>query len=381
MAKKTKPMKGVSSITRNGVRYWYARIDGRKNYCGKGDKGLELANAAKAKEEVKKYEHKEVSAGLRVKRYDLKTFKHLSNWYMTLPTIQNQAIYKRKVSISNHLMKYFGSRAVNQIEADDIERYREHRLGEGSVNGTIDLEVQVLRSMFNLAITRKKIPPDSKPGEFVQLREANPRRTVTDDEFQRILKHAEDDFKEFLICGYETGMRSSEICNLTADRVKLDIQHISGATLDYIDLGIFDTKTKARRTVPISPTLKDILKRRLDGLDPDDLVFTRKGRKFLTGHIGERLKAVCEKAKVVYGDKVFNDRGERIGIVFHSFRHTRTTKWVEAGFSDEIIRRATGHKSLDAYRNYVKLDPHVVMRLVESKTDKNGIKSLQTHVK
>jgi hypothetical protein len=54
------------------------------------------------------------------------------------------------------------------------------------------------------------------------------------------------------------------------------------------------------------------------------------------------------------------------------------------GFSDEIIRRATGHKSLEAYRNYVKIDPHVVMRLVEgnkSKTDKIGTKSLQSRAK
>jgi hypothetical protein len=49
------------------------------------------------------------------------------------------------------------------------------------------------------------------------------------------------------------------------------------------------------------------------------------------------------------------------------------------GFSDEIIRRATGHKSLEAYRNYVKLDPHVVMRLVkDSKTDNSGTKLVQS---
>ena len=35
------------------------------------------------------------------------------------------------------------------------------------------------------------------------------------------------------------------------------------------------------------------------------------------------------------------------------------------GFSDEIVRRATGHKSLEAYQRYVKLDPASVMRLVE----------------
>jgi hypothetical protein len=43
MATKQKTMKGVSSITRNDAIYWYARVDGRKTYCGKGDDGHTLA--------------------------------------------------------------------------------------------------------------------------------------------------------------------------------------------------------------------------------------------------------------------------------------------------------------------------------------------------
>ena len=54
------------------------------------------------------------------------------------------------------------------------------------------------------------------------------------------------------------------------------------------------------------------------------------------------------------------------------------SEWVMAGFSDEIIRRATGHKSLAAYQNYVKLDPFVIMRLVETKDYTNDIKIAQT---
>ena len=37
MPKAKKIPKGVSSITPNGVEYWYARNDDRKTYCGKGD--------------------------------------------------------------------------------------------------------------------------------------------------------------------------------------------------------------------------------------------------------------------------------------------------------------------------------------------------------
>ena len=65
-------------------------------------------------------------------------------------------------------------------------------------------------------------------------------------------------------------MRSSEISNLIASQIYLDIRHISGSVIDYIDLGIFDTKTGARRTVPVSAGLKEVLKRRIEGLEPED---------------------------------------------------------------------------------------------------------------
>ena len=45
-----------------------------------------------------------------------------------------------------------------------------------------------------------------------------------------------------------------------------------------------------------------------------------------------------------------------------------------------ICHRSTGHKSLEVYRNYVKLDPSAVMRLVydpDPQREKNGTKSLQ----
>lgn len=38
------------------------------------------------------------------------------------------------------------------------------------------------------------------------------------------------------------------------------------------------------------------------------------------------------------------------------------------GYSDEIVRRASGHKTLKAYQRYVDLDPGVVMRLVATDT-------------
>ena len=133
-----------------------------------------------------------------------------------------------------------------------MELYREHRRNQGAAHGTVDLEIGLLRAMYHLALKRKMIQPDAMPGEFVQRNETNPRRIIADDEFEKLLKHADPEFKDILVCGHESAMREGEIGNLTLSQVHLDIQHISGHKVDYIDLGIFDTKTGARRTVPVS---------------------------------------------------------------------------------------------------------------------------------
>jgi integrase len=371
LARAKEPMKGV--YLKKG--YWYARVEGKEVYCGKGSKGYKMAVAAKAKDIARQYENKEIGAGLKVKKVNFKTFAELIDWYLEQPSIQEQASYKRKLSGVKHLRKYFGKMRINQIQGTDQEQYRAHRKRQGVKDGTINFEIEVLSAAYNMALKDKKIQFDDKPGRFVFKFDHNPRRIITENEFQRLLEHSSTDLHDLFICGYESAMRSGEICGLIPEKVHLDTLHFSGNKVDYIDLGIFDTKNKTRRTVPVSPMFKKVLQHRLKDLNPGDFIFTQKGKKWTADKIAIYIKEACEKAKIPYGDKVLNKKGERIGIVFHCFRHTRITRWVEMGFSDEIIRRASGHKDLKSYRNYIKLDPHSVMRLVENQNrDKTATK-------
>ncbi|MBW2346065.1 MAG: site-specific integrase [Deltaproteobacteria bacterium] len=374
-------VKGVTCVKRNGSVYWYARIDGQRVYYGEGDKGQKLAEAARAKNIVEKYENREISAGLKVKKVEFRTIKELSNWYMELPTVQAKRGYYRKVNATGHLLGYFANKPLHSAEGDDQERYRKWREDQKAACGTIDFEIAVLSAMYHEARKCKKISADTLPGQFVIKGDKNPRRLVTEEELENLLEYADSDFADVLSCAYESAMRSSEIADLTAGQVHLNVQHISGTIVDYIDLGIFDTKNGTRRTVPVSARLKEVLERRLDNLGPEDYVFTDDYGKYTNVRISSRMMHLCKRAKVQHGDNLLNKKGERIGIVFHCLRHTRTTKWVEAGFSDEIVRRATGHKSLAAYQQYIKLDPSAVMRLVDGQKIKrytNGTETAKT---
>ena len=116
------------------------------------------AIAAKAKDIAKKYENKEIGAGLKVKKVKLKTVTDLSNWYMELPSTQSLKSYPQKISRCVHLLNYLGGKPVNGVDSDHLENYRVNREKEGAVSGTIDNEVALLSAMYHLAVRRKKIP-------------------------------------------------------------------------------------------------------------------------------------------------------------------------------------------------------------------------------
>jgi integrase len=354
-------MKGVTSQERNGAVYWYARIDGQRAYCGQGKEGERLAKVARKKWDVKQYETREASAGLKVKRPKLKTVAKVADWYIELPAVQELKSYGRKISAIKHVIDFFGKKSTSRIEPDVQEKYRALRAAQGASSGTIDYEIRQLQAMMTLAVKRRMADRETAPREYIVKREIIPRRIVTDAEYAKLLKHADPYFKDLLVCAWETGMRSAEICNLRASQVFLDLQHISGVTVDYIALGKHDTKTGHGRIIPISAELKEVLERRMP---KRGLIFLNEnGQPYGRQMIADRLMRLCKRADVPYGDKAI-EHNQRVGIVFHSFRHTRVSKWVEMGYSDEIIRKASGHRSLEAYQRYVHIDAPTVMRLV-----------------
>ena len=120
---------------------------------------------------------------------------------MEIPRIQRQKSYQRKVDVCVHLLDYFGSKPLYGVESDDIERYREKRK---AATNTINLEIRVLSAAYNEARRAKKIQADMMPGAFPLEHDYNPRPIITDEQYEELLKEAQDDFTDVLICGYES---------------------------------------------------------------------------------------------------------------------------------------------------------------------------------
>ena len=114
-----KTMKGVYSVERKGVFYWYARIDGRRIYCGKGEEGRKIAEASKAKEIAGNYEMREVQAGLKRQRIEFKTVTELFKWYLELPEVQAQKRYSTLLALVSHLNEHFGNKPILSVDTEE----------------------------------------------------------------------------------------------------------------------------------------------------------------------------------------------------------------------------------------------------------------------
>lgn len=378
-------MTGITKRTVKGAKgkthtYWYATINGQKKYMGSGPKGKERAEAARGKHLGKKYENQNVQAGLDVKRSEFESIPEMLEWYLDLPDIKKQKSFNRKQIAANNLIEYFTDQNIKLVHTtpDTIDKYIEQRREQKVLDSTINVELSLLNNAYKLAVQKWQVHRDFVPGSFVISQkdiEEVPRRLVTDEEYTKLVDAATDDFRDMIVLAYETAMRSGEICNLRFYRVHLDevVSEVPYKTANYISLGKFGTKNKTDRIVPLSETAQKLLRKRLEGLHPDDYVFlTDNAQPFTSAMVSERFRSTCNRAGIIYGDEIVeraDGEKERLGIVFHCLRHTRTTLWVRMGLSDEIIRRATGHLSLAAYQKYVKLDAGDIMVLVNGRTD------------
>ena len=137
---------------------------------------------------------------------------------------------------------------------------------------------------------------------------------------------------------FHTAMRKSEITSLTREQVNLKKRTIL----------LPDTKNNSVRTVPLTDkaykTIKEALSHPIRPIDTN-LIFP-----------GEPGKDSKRKPYVI--NRVWVQALERAGISdfrFHDLRHEATSRFVEAGLSDQEVASITGHKSMQMLRRYTHL--------------------------
>jgi integrase len=278
-------------------------------------------------------------------------FKTLAAWYLDLPEVKAKRSYDRDKRSLKNLLPFFGDRLLRDITPSLVEAYRRKRLAEYSGRtpqyltkpATINRELACFKTIFNKAIKEGRAGRNPTQG-VKQLKENNERdRILSPEEFTRLLAACPEYLKSIVKLAYYTGMRKSEILNLTWGKVDLK--------KGFIRLRPEDTKTQEKRMVPLNEELAQMFKAMPRGL-PGVKVFTRGGEPIKS--IREVFDAACKRALIE-------------DFTFHDFRHAAINNWRLQGHDYFRIMAATGHKTMNVFKRYNTVSEEELRALVGSK--------------
>ena len=162
----------------------------------------------------------------------------------------NKKSWDRDACSLRCLVPFFGSYTLNDISPILIEKYKLERKKSVS-SRTVNIELSLLRRMFNLGITWDKC--QSNPVSKVKFYKEEPSKTrvLSEEEEHRLLEACSDHLKPILITALNTGMRYGEVLSLRWEDINLDEGYVN----------VSQSKSGKSRQIPLNSRLEEALKR------------------------------------------------------------------------------------------------------------------------
>jgi len=249
-----------------------------------------------------------------------------------------------EIKRAEQLKQSLGRFSMAALNSDRVARYRDQRLKEGKSANTVRLELALLSHLFAVAIREWGVGLVVNP--VSNIRKPSPgegrNRRLVGDEEQRLLAACDDNRNPMLgwivrIALY-TAMRHGEIISLRRNQVNLN----------KLTVFLPDTKNNDVRTVPLTIKAAGVFKQVLDHpvrpIDTDYLFYGAIGKdgKRRPYRINRRWEASLKKAGIE-------------NLRLHDLRHEATSRFVEAGLSDQEVASITGDKSMQMLKRYTHL--------------------------
>jgi integrase len=324
---------GSGTIYQRGDIWWVKiHVDGRPVY--ESSKSTKHADAVKLRDKLlAKKVRGEVSGGSpnRVLISELLDDVLKSD-------IADSTRYVWGLVVEKNLRPFFGRLKATRLTTDKMDEYRARRKKEGRTDATVNRELSIVRTAYHNA--RKRTPPKVHVVPyFPMITETHVRQGfLTDDQYAKLRDALGPDLRPLFVCGYETGVRRSELLSCEWDWIDFD----SGT----ISLPSHVTKTKEGRTVPIiDGDMRDLLtaaKQERDANWPDSKwVFNRQGEQIIS------FRSAWDKAATVAGVPE---------LTFHDLRRTAVRNMRRAGVPQVIRMAISGHKTDSMERRYNIVD-------------------------
>jgi integrase len=241
------------------------------------------------------------------------------------------------------------------VTASDIAAYRDARLAENLADGTLRHYIKALGSMFSAA--RKQGLCLSNPVEAVALprKRAHERTTFNVAELRALLTLASPQWVTLLLLAWYSGGRLSDLTHLSWDAVDL----VAGT------ITMIQGKTGARVVVPIHPELGEHLSSIAGDhggpLCPVLAATPATGRDGLSRQFIKLMYAAG-----IDPQEIKTSKHSLPLKSFHSLRHSFTSALANAGVSEEMRMKLTGHLSKSVHAKYTHHELETLRRAVNS---------------
>jgi integrase len=225
---------------------------------------------------------------------DVKTVKDLlSNWLGS--QIERKDISPKSIDIYKtsavHLVRLLGHIRLEKLSIDDLEIYRDTRLGEGAATYSVLYQIRRLIQAWLWGQKRGQAPLRALPAIKINQKPSKPHRTPTRGEVAVVLEQLDRNSWSWLALYlyFSTGCRLGEISGLRWR----DIDMMNG----YLSV---DGKTGAR-AIPIGPSVIAELSRwheQSENTDPEARIWRHKISTFEHDVRKKHLYPACEKAGI-----------------------------------------------------------------------------------
>jgi integrase len=297
---------------------------------------------------------------------DKKTFAEAAKEYASVHLVPAVYIGDEKVAGRDSLttpkaylktlVAHFGKYQLRHISRQRIQEFKLIRATTPTVHGkqrsvrSLNIELELLRTILNYCVANGWLDKTPFMGstltghKLIEKAKENRRdRVMTDDEEQRLLSVCTGErahLRGLIILAVDTGLRRGELLKLEWSMVDFPAR--------MLRLPGRITKTKKPRTIALTRRAYDELSR-LDASCPE-------GQSLVFG-IRDNFKRSWATAKRLAGVG---------GLNFHDLRHSFITRANESGLSRDVVTKASGHSTLDAYERYVHAPDHILRQIAES---------------
>ncbi len=239
------------------------------------------------------------------------------------------------------LKPWFGVKRLDEITADEIERYKQSRLEQGRSPSTVNRDLACLRRILLFAVKLDLIGTTPFVAHKVRfLKEHGRERILSFEEERHYLAAASLLLRDVATLILEMGLRPSEACSIRQQDVHLY------AISPFLHVSNGKTKN-AVRDVPLTERAKEVLKHRLAEAEGECIFPFRVGRSL------DWSRPMCELHPAHY--EALQQSGIRPPFQIYDLRHTYGTRAAEAGMDSLTLARLLGHADLKTTSRYVHL--------------------------